>query len=949
MPLKVKPMRYAHPEGHTDVCYYNGEKGGLITCGADGDVRFWLDLMDDDPSAMCVAEQATACVSKKGKIYVGNDNNTVQVLTYPELEREGIVTRFSATISALATVKNSNLIVSGACDMRIQVTNIDTSDSIELNGHEAPILGLSLDPKEEYVASSSADGTIKVWDIKEKKSIHTWNNIVPKCNSFFTAKSYCTPSFNCKDGSYLAYPHGKDIVLIERGTWKEIGKLKCSNLKADLHICKSSECGMKLAACSVLGEIVVWNVDKRELIGYVEHQQNAKITSIVWHLNKTNELAFCDSLGQLGCVDVITNDDKSLDDLNFNSITNGHNNDENYLQDNYINDNDDDGDDDGDNIISLNKIKSSIDIDDDKKSIVSSISDCTGGNIKNLLPEINLQSSFQPGSTPIHLLSRFMVWNDIGIVKCYTNEDSDESTIEVEFHDTSIHHSMHMVNYLRHTLAALSSQALALSCQSNDGNPSKLVVIALQGWGNGNKEWSIELPEDEQSQCIAAGNNFIALGTSRRNIRLFMIGGVQREIIAVPGPIVSMNALDSHLIVAYHTGIGASKDQHMNLMWIQIRGENLKSRTITLPLSPSSELIWLGLTDNGSPIIMDTEGVIKIFHKKSNLWRVAADTDKQCKGKIDHYFIIGVSEKEKCVRCILCKGSHYPATSPRPNVIEIPLIVPLCEIESDKTQKEAPLWQIGSVPSDEAVALFALIGYACKMNAEYRVVDLCQYIAPQSIIEMAITYAGKSGRMALANKLQNIAEEKNRKRDEVADEDDDIFAGMDADESGIKETQDEEIILTPSGKQKSEIIEIRPLTLSLKKRNPFLKKATTSTTKGLDGLNSLPEKPQKPKTPNLSSLKTQLQQQKISPMNKVKKETFVTWFEKNKEDLQNEFPEMSPSDLTKVALPRYKEESQELLKSQNTENKKRKLISPESENSQSKRPPSKLLHYLCDK
>ena len=35
--------------------------------------------------------------------------------------------------------------------MRIQVTNIDTNNNIELTGHEAPILGLSLDPKEEFV------------------------------------------------------------------------------------------------------------------------------------------------------------------------------------------------------------------------------------------------------------------------------------------------------------------------------------------------------------------------------------------------------------------------------------------------------------------------------------------------------------------------------------------------------------------------------------------------------------------------------------------------------------------------------------------------------------------------------------------------------------------------------------------------------------------------------
>jgi len=45
---------------------------------------------------------------------VGNDNNTVQILTYPDLEKEGIVTRFSAPVSALVTAKDSSLIVSGA-------------------------------------------------------------------------------------------------------------------------------------------------------------------------------------------------------------------------------------------------------------------------------------------------------------------------------------------------------------------------------------------------------------------------------------------------------------------------------------------------------------------------------------------------------------------------------------------------------------------------------------------------------------------------------------------------------------------------------------------------------------------------------------------------------------------------------------------------------------------
>lgn len=80
-------------------------------------------------------------------------------------------------------------------------------------------------------ASSSGDGTIKVWSIKDKKSIHTWSNVVPKANSFFTAKVYGTPSFETQNGKYLAYPHGKEVIVAERSTWRESFRLKSANIK----------------------------------------------------------------------------------------------------------------------------------------------------------------------------------------------------------------------------------------------------------------------------------------------------------------------------------------------------------------------------------------------------------------------------------------------------------------------------------------------------------------------------------------------------------------------------------------------------------------------------------------------------------------------------------------------------------------------------------------------
>ncbi|XP_020290374.1 WD repeat and HMG-box DNA-binding protein 1 [Pseudomyrmex gracilis] len=933
MPLSWKPMRYAHQEGHTDVCYYSGEKRGLVTCGCDGDVRFWLDLMDDDPITSCISEQAITAISKNGKIFVGNDNNTVQILTYPDLEKEGIITRFAAPVSALTTARNSNLIVSGACDMRIQVTDINTSDSTELEGHQAPILGLSLDPKEEFVASSSADGSIRIWNIKEKRTVHTWNNIVPKSNSFFTAKSYCIPSFKCTDGSYLAYPNNKDVIVVERSSWKELYRLKYPNLKTELSICKFSECGTYIAASSIHGEVIVWNVETKEVIGYLEHEQDTKITALVWHIDHSNEIAFCDALGKLGCinVEIPPNSEKNEDALGNNIIVT-----------------DDNDDDDGENVISLNKIKSSVNVEDDQNS-QSDVASVKSYDTKAVpLPTVKLQSSFQPGSTPSHLLSYFMVWNNIGMVRCFSSEDGEECSIEVEFHDTAVHRSMHINNYLRHFLAALSTQALALSCAASEDEPSKVVVIALQGWGSGNKEWSVDLPEGEESECLAVGDNFVAVATSRRNLRLFMIGGTQREILALPGPVVAMNGLGNHLVIAYHAGIGPTDDQHLNLLWIQIQGAQLRSQTLQLPLSPASELMWLGLSDARSPTLIDSDDIVRMYDRKSAQWRVLCDINTVGKGKTDHYFVIGISEKQRNMQCILCKGSYYPPTTPRPIVTEVPLSSPLCEPESKKTETERTLWEIGNNPSEEIQTLLTLIALACRSDLEYRAVDICEQIASPQTIDLAIRYAQRIHKMALANKLETIANEKSESNDDSkngnTENHQDNFA---SNSSTDFPSQEEDEISLPAIKKPE--VEIKPLSMTIKRVNPFLKTGNSSSSpKGLAGLNSLPEKSQKPSILNKTT--------PIKPKTKTesKQESFIAWHAKNKKNLMEEFPDKGIDELTKIGFARYKEQMSQ-SNADNTESpelsKKRKLPSPEKEeNNEAKRSvSSKLSKFAFDK
>lgn len=81
----------------------------LITCGTDGDIRIWSGFDDDDPVQTCVGEWSL-CVCQKGKqIQIATDNNNVQLMTFPEAERDGILLRFTAHVNHMAVGKNHNV------------------------------------------------------------------------------------------------------------------------------------------------------------------------------------------------------------------------------------------------------------------------------------------------------------------------------------------------------------------------------------------------------------------------------------------------------------------------------------------------------------------------------------------------------------------------------------------------------------------------------------------------------------------------------------------------------------------------------------------------------------------------------------------------------------------------------------------------------------------------
>lgn len=215
-----------------------------------------------------------------------------------------------------------------------------------------------------------------------------------------------------------------------------------------------------------------------------------------------------------------------------------------------------------------------------------------------------------------------------------------------------------------------------------------MLCIALSGPGN--REWSVEMPDCEEVVAIAASDALVAVGTDKRFLRIYGIMGTQREVVSIPGPIVSICGYKDKLLVIYHS-YSAREDQYLSGLLIQTKGFSLSSREIKIPLSPTSKLNWCGFSDTGSPIIYDSFGTVRLYCIKTGLWFPILDSKLHVKGESDGLFIIDVSETTQIVRAVLCRGSNYPLTNPRPMVTEMTMMLPLCDMEDEKSQMEETL------------------------------------------------------------------------------------------------------------------------------------------------------------------------------------------------------------------------------------------------------------------
>ncbi|KAL5011184.1 hypothetical protein ScPMuIL_011733, partial [Solemya velum] len=379
------------------------------------------------------------------------------------------------------------------------------------------------------------------------------------------------------------------------------------------------------------------------------------------------------------------------------------------------------------------------------------------------------------------------VWNSVGVVRQYNTEE--ENSIDIEFHDTAIHHAMHISNSLNYTMADISSEVVILAADKDDDTPSKLTCMHFGSWDNA-KEWTTSLPEGENIQAITVGEKWIAVATDRRYVRMFSLAGVQREMFSIPGPVVCMSGQNNRLMLIYHKGMAIPGDQSLELLLIKVDGKRKRTllNGISLPLSPKASVSWLGFTAEGTPLYMDSAGVVRMLNKAFGpSWTPVANTKTHAKGKSDHYWLVSVHENPQQLRCIPCKGSRYPPTLPRPAVTILPFELPLCDMATEKSQYEEALWRSRLFsnhidqwtsqgyecdtevknellkPAQEA--LMKLFALSARSDREYRALEVCDLMPDEHMLQLAIKYATRLKHIQLAQRVSELAV--NRQEDEV--------------------------------------------------------------------------------------------------------------------------------------------------------------------------------------
>ncbi|KAI1729560.1 minichromosome loss protein, mcl1, middle region domain-containing protein [Ditylenchus destructor] len=398
------------------------------------------------------------------------------------------------------------------------------------------------------------------------------------------------------------------------------------------------------------------------------------------------------------------------------------------------------------------------------------------------------RSCFLSGSTPGHESERYLMWNTFGHIRSFTSKD--DSAIEVIFHDATVHPEINIDNSTtNYTMGDLNTTLVALASKRSSQRESELTVYHITAWDADSRNWSVQMTEKETIDCLTVGGDFVVLFTSLRFLRIFSAAGTQRVITCVPGPIITMNAFDTLLALIRPTGgvFVSSKDDYEHQAYADIYSVKVLSSTcsihlrqsLPIALSPHSQLEWISFSNLGRLVSMDSDFTVRLYSTSEGFWiPIFLGMDVLKEESDDSVWPISVIETPTAqFRYAYCKRLKYPLPSKNIVPVTAPWCIPMVNQESDRSKLECQLLineivqsavrstdecvsnanvEIGQLEKNYLNSLVKLFALSCKAGKECRAAEFAHLTSNSNGIQVLCTYAAKSQRPNLSEKVASI-------------------------------------------------------------------------------------------------------------------------------------------------------------------------------------------------
>ncbi|KAJ1978037.1 DNA polymerase alpha accessory factor Mcl1 [Dimargaris verticillata] len=660
--------RFAHIEGFCPVVF-SADGSYIFTGGADCLVRGFQtapELRDQESRTLESQTDSITCLAvSAGYLAAGSEDNTVVLYQVPSLEYQGIAIRGTLPIRDVQFSHDGKYVGVASDEQHVRLVQVDNiAQTIVLKGHAHSVRSLSFHPSRSLVASVDSEGTVRVWNYNdassgEGKCLHTLNKYAARSDpdSPYAVKVQWHPS-----GQYLAVPRPDYSIAIlntaMEAQWRPAMTLSQHHKGVVTH-CAWSANGVYLASVDTVGGFALWHLPKQSAIFYDTHK--SPITQVAW-CPQGNIMALMDNLGMLTVWDQVIPEESGLvlptvsDPTLFpNQAPDepkqagplGH-------RDTALNsgsltakapfaslvDNEAGMDDDTHRGV-FPDTGSDLDdfiVDDtpsahdhhrpsrpDSHQRYTTAAMPIGSNYRSMRHAVP-HPSFQPGATPSLGQRRFLSFNMIGSV---TSIDHDtHCTINVDFHDKSIHRDFHFTDHYKYNLASLGERGILFGTTvekgdgadpTSDDEPSMVSYRPFESWA-ANSDWLYKLPAGEDLIALSLSNTHAAVATSQGYLRIFSSSGLPVAVLTMDPQVVCVASGGPYFLVVYRCHAATtgpnSTPSSTTLGYSVYDAEHqvqLQQGIISLPASVG--LQWAGFSDTQLPALYDTRGVLHVLDK----------------------------------------------------------------------------------------------------------------------------------------------------------------------------------------------------------------------------------------------------------------------------------------------------------------------------------------------